>query len=57
MEQSTNFLDMGGYAFYVWTSYGLSLIVLLLNYLLPRAREKKLIERLVKISKLKNTDF
>lgn len=30
------FLDMGGYAFYVWTSYALALFVLGLNWLLPR---------------------
>jgi heme exporter protein D len=41
-----DFLQMGGYAVYVWTSYGLTLLVLGLNFILPRAREKKLIGRL-----------
>ena len=30
------FLNMGGYAFYVWTSYALALLVLALNWILPR---------------------
>jgi heme exporter protein D len=29
------FLAMGGYAFYVWGAYGLTLIVLVLNIVLP----------------------
>jgi len=29
------FFAMGGYAFYVWTSYGLTLIVLLANIIIP----------------------
>jgi heme exporter protein D len=30
---ASEFFRMGGYAFYVWTSYGLALIVLLANLL------------------------
>lgn len=30
------FLNMGGYAFYVWTAYALALVVLALNWILPR---------------------
>jgi heme exporter protein D len=37
------FLHMGGYAFYVWTSYGIALIVLLLNVILPLRQRKKLL--------------
>lgn len=39
----TEFLDMGGYGFYVWTSYGLALIVLVMNVWIPNWRRKKLI--------------
>ncbi len=39
----TEFLHMGGYGFYVWTSYGLAFIVLVLNLLMPIWRRKKLI--------------
>jgi len=37
------FLHMGGYAFYVWTSYGLALVVLLVNVILPLRQRKKLL--------------
>jgi heme exporter protein D len=37
------FLHMGGYAFYVWTSYGIALIVLLANILLPTRQRRKLL--------------
>ncbi|QSA96067.1 heme exporter protein CcmD [Methylococcus sp. EFPC2] len=33
------FFHMGGYAFYVWTSYGLALTVLILNLVLPLVRQ------------------
>ncbi|MGZ8219300.1 heme exporter protein CcmD [Methylomagnum sp.] len=32
------FFSMGGYAFYVWTSYGLMAVVLVLNIVLPLLR-------------------
>ena len=43
-----DFLNMGGYAFYVWSAYGISLAVLILNIILPIRREKELIRSLVK---------
>lgn len=42
----TDFLHMGGYAFYVWTSYGLALIVLIVNLLIPIWRRRELIANL-----------
>ena len=35
------FFAMGGYAFYVWTSYGIALIVLLANIIIPVAQRKQ----------------
>jgi len=35
------FFAMGGYAFYVWTSYGLTLIVLLANIIIPIVQRKQ----------------
>lgn len=32
-------LEMGGYAFYVWTAYALALSILLLNVVLPWRRQ------------------
>jgi heme exporter protein D len=34
------FFSMGGYAFYVWTSYGLMAVVLVLNIVLPLLRNE-----------------
>jgi heme exporter protein D len=39
----TEFFHMGGYAFYVWSSYGLALVVLITNLMLPIIRRRKLI--------------
>jgi heme exporter protein D len=37
------FLSMGGYAVFIWTSFGISLVVLLLNVVMPIMRRKQLI--------------
>ncbi|MGD8711099.1 MAG: heme exporter protein CcmD [Ectothiorhodospiraceae bacterium] len=34
---------MGGYAFYVWTSYGLAAAVLLANVLAPTLRHRSIL--------------
>ena len=38
----TDFFNMGGYAFHVWTSWGLTALVLILLFLLPKLRNKQL---------------
>ncbi|TRX00680.1 heme exporter protein CcmD [Candidatus Methylobacter oryzae] len=40
------FFAMGGYAFYVWTSYGLTLIVLLANIIIPVLQRRQLLRSL-----------
>jgi heme exporter protein D len=40
------FLHMGGYAFYVWWSYGVVGVVLAYHYFSPLVRRKKLIREL-----------
>lgn len=37
----TEFLNMGGYALYVWSSFGLTAVFLLLNVVLARAALRK----------------
>jgi heme exporter protein D len=34
------FLAMGGYGFYVWTSYGIATIILVANVILPIIKRK-----------------
>ena len=42
------FFYMGGYAFYVWTSYALAFVVLMANLLNPILRERKLMRDLAR---------
>ena len=39
---------MGGYAFYVWSSYGLCAVVMILNVLQSVSRQKKTLDTLIK---------
>ena len=45
---TAEFFHMGGYAFYVWTSYGLTLIVLLDNVLSPLRQLRKILADLAR---------
>ncbi len=38
----SEFFNMGGYAVYVWSSFGISFVVLLLNVLFPILRRRQL---------------
>ena len=40
------FFAMGGYAFYVWTAYGLTFIVLLANIIFPVMQRRRLLRSL-----------
>jgi heme exporter protein D len=42
MKHLQEFLAMGGYAFYVWSAYGLGLVILVWNVVAPRRRERQL---------------
>ena len=42
----SEFFNMGGYAFFVWTSYALTLIVIVLNIVSPILQRKKTIARI-----------
>ncbi|NOZ36941.1 MAG: heme exporter protein CcmD [Gammaproteobacteria bacterium] len=49
------FLHMGGYAMYVWPSYGLALGILLWNIILPMRRKKQQIASIKRrLSRAKN---
>jgi len=47
LPEIQEFFHMGGYAFYVWSSYGLCFIVLVLNIIIPLCREKVIIRSIV----------
>jgi len=42
----SEFFAMGGYAAYVWTSYGLAAVVLVLNVLVPLRQRKRALMKL-----------
>ena len=50
------FLNMGGYAGYVWSSYAIVMAVLVLNLLLSRQRHKSVLRRLRRLHNADNPD-
>ncbi len=46
MNSFDEFLAMGGYGFYVWTSYAITFVVLVINFVLPLIKKKQLIREL-----------
>lgn len=47
-NSAAEFFAMGGYAIYVWWSFGICALVLVLEPLAVRARHKKIVNRLHK---------
>ena len=41
----SEFISMGGYGFYVWGSYGVTLVLLAAELIMLRARKKRLTEQ------------
>ncbi|HAJ76344.1 MAG TPA: heme exporter protein CcmD [Gammaproteobacteria bacterium] len=52
----SEFIEMGGYAFNVWSVYGLFTVFLIANLLIPMRRNKQIIREL-KRRNLLNTEF
>ena len=53
----SEFFHMGGYAFFVWTSYGLTFIVVLANIVAPVMQRKKVIKRIKRAIKRENIEL
>ncbi|HLA74756.1 MAG TPA: heme exporter protein CcmD [Gammaproteobacteria bacterium] len=51
----SEFFHMGGYAFYVWGSYLLTFIVLLLNIIMPVRQEQKLLREIAQRARAKRS--
>ncbi|MCP4697035.1 MAG: heme exporter protein CcmD [Gammaproteobacteria bacterium] len=49
----SEFFHMDGYGFYVWTSYALTLIVLLANFISPMLRRQELLRALARKARRK----
>jgi heme exporter protein D len=48
MNSWQEFFNMGGYGFYVWSSYGIAFIVLLANAISPILCERNLLKTLAR---------
>ncbi len=46
MMNWSEFFAMGGYAVYVWTSYALTLVIVLANIILPLIQRKQVIAKI-----------
>ena len=52
METLREFFHMGGYGFYVWSAYGVALIVLAANVIAPVLRTRELRARLARQARM-----
>lgn len=52
----SEFFHMGGYAVFVWSSYGLVLVVLFINWLLPYQQHKQNLKKLARQYKARQTE-
>ena len=52
----SEFLAMGGYGLYVWGSYAVTALVLIVNVLAARAREKNVRRQLQETAELNQKD-
>lgn len=50
----SEFFHMGGYAFFVWTSYALAFVVVVANIVSPMMQRKKIIARIKRAIKREN---
>lgn len=50
----SDFFGMGGYGFYVWTSYLLAAVILCINVLSPLVRRKSVRQRLEEFQRLRD---
>lgn len=53
----SEFFNMGGYAFFVWTSYALFLVVIVANIVLPVMQRKKVIAQIKRTIRRENIDL
>lgn len=51
------FIHMGGYAFYVWTSFGVTAVVMILNVVSPVLRMRRVRRDLKRAAYMYGTDY
>lgn len=50
------FFAMGGYGKFIWSAYGATAIIMILNIILPIRRHKKILRMLQELLKMKERD-
>jgi heme exporter protein D len=50
MKSWHEFITMGGYAAYVWSSYGIALIVMFVNAVWPGRQQRRLLKEIRRIN-------
>ena len=53
----SEFFHMGGYAFFVWTSYALTFAIIIANIVFPIMQRKKVITRIKRAIKRENIEL
>lgn len=53
MDSVKEFFNMGGYALYVWGSFGATAILMIAEPLLVRARRKAILQRISRLIRIK----
>jgi heme exporter protein D len=51
----SEFFHMGGYAVFVWSSYAITLVVMVLNWWLPRIQHRQNLKKLSRLHKSGNS--
>ena len=54
MKSVSEFFSMGGYALYVWGSFGVTALLMILEPLMLRQRRKSVIQRISRLVRLKS---
>lgn len=52
----TDFFNMGGYAFYVWGSYGVTALFMVVEVVLLARRRRSLFQRLARMARMNERD-
>ncbi len=50
------FFDMGGYALYVWGSFGVTALLMVAEPLLLKKRKRDILRRIARIARMNETD-
>ena len=53
MEAITEFFNMGGYALYVWGSFGMTALLMIMEPIMLKGRRKTIVQRINRLIRIK----